>query len=302
MGINRRKFIALSTTVLVNTAFSKFSWAEAKFKPVRFGVITDLHYANRAPRTGMNRYYAESLAKLKECVELMNEQEVDFLIQLGDLKDEGEIPNENETLGFLDAIEKEFRLFAGPRFHVLGNHDHDSISKQQFLNKVEIEGLNHSSGYYSFDKQSFHFLVLDANYTAEGVPYNKGNFDWKDAHIPAEQVQWLEQDLKRNQKPTIVFVHHRLDSPLDQQHLGPNNAFAIRELLEQSGNVLVVFQGHHHVGDLRKINDIHYYTLKAAVEGSGAENNSYAIVEVDRFLTTRIQGFRRALSQDLPSR
>lgn len=296
--MDRRKFLLITSTLLANTAFPVFSGAEDRIRPIRFGLITDLHYANRAPHTGMNRYYAESITKLKECVELMNEQDVDFLIQLGDLKDQGEVPDENETLGFLDAIEEEFRQFKGPRFHVLGNHDHDSISKQQFLDRVSIAGLRHPSGHYSFNKKSYHFVVLDANYTSEGVAYNRGNFDWKDAHVPSDQIQWLKQDLKRNKKPTIVFIHHRLDTPAGLEHMGPNNASSIRDVLDQSENVMAVFQGHHHVGDLRKLNHIHYYTLKAAIEGSGPQNNSYAIVEIDKQLNLHIQGYRKALSQD----
>ena len=62
---------------------------------VRFGILTDPHYAERPPHN--NRYYSDSLAKVSECVDLMNEQRVDFLIEIGDLKDEGVSPEESET-------------------------------------------------------------------------------------------------------------------------------------------------------------------------------------------------------------
>lgn len=38
---------------------------------------------------------------------------------------------------------------------------------------------------------------------------------------------------------------------------------------------------------------IFYYTLKAVVEGSGMENNNYAIVEIDEGMTMNIIGFRK---------
>lgn len=298
--VNRRKFIETVVTVIGGVSVSDTALAKNNLKPVRFGMFTDPHYAERP--ANINRYYSESLDKVSECVDLMNEQEVDFLIELGDLKDEGNPPEEAETLQFLHTIEKEFQRFNGPVHHVLGNHDHDSISKQQFLNAVSNDGFSKALNYYSFNKNSFHFIILDANYTSEGKAYNHGNFDWKDAHIPDDQLKWLQKDLKRNQKPTIVFVHHQLDSiAFEEKHRvhSPDNADAVREILEDSGNVIAVFQGHYHKGSLNKINNIYYYTLKAVVEGSGPENNNYAIVEIGEDKVIRIIGFRKTESQDL---
>ena len=58
------------------------------------------------------------------------------------------------------------------------------------------------------------------------------------------------------------------------------NAPAIRAVLEASGKVLAVFQGHSHKNDLNEINGIHYCTLVAMVEGSGEKNNGYALLDV----------------------
>jgi alkaline phosphatase len=78
-----------------------------------------------------------------------------------------------------------------------------------------------------------------------------------------------------------------------------NNAAEIRQILEQSGKVTAVFQGHHHEGSYSYIEGIHYYTLKAMVEGPGDENNSYAIVEIlpDRSIT--VTGYRKAITKQL---
>lgn len=267
---------------------------ENDFSPVRFGILTDSHYADRE-NVG-TRYYKESVNKLSECVDLMNEQNVDFLIELGDFKDQGNPPDEKETLRFLDIIEKEFCRFNGPHYHVLGNHDHDSISKKQFLSGISNTGFAEASGYYSFDAGSVHFVVLDANYSSSGIPYNNGNFDWTDAHVPFRQLSWLKKDLSKKRKPAVVFIHHRLDVASDNSVYGPGNAGVIRKILEDSGNVIVVFQGHEHEGALNRINNITYYTLKGMVEGSGAENNSYIIAEIGRDLKIRISGYRNAVS------
>ena len=295
--MKRRRFVETIVTVIGGVSVSGAVLAKANFRPVRFGIVTDMHYAERPP--GNNRYYSESLEKVSECIDLMNEQEVDFLIELGDLKDQGVSPHEAETLNFLSTIEREFQRFNGPLYHVLGNHDHDSISKQQFLSAISNHGFSRARNYYAFDQKGFHFVVLDSNFTADGKAYDHGNFDWRDAHVPEDQLNWLKQDLTKNRKPTVVFIHHQLDSvsfePEHRIHC-PGNAGAVRNVLEQAGNVIAVFQGHYHSGSLNKIKDIHYYTLKAVVEGSGLENNNYAIVDIGEDRIIRIKGYRKTES------
>ncbi len=58
-------------------------------------------------------------------------------------------------------------------------------------------------------------------------------------------------------------------------------------------------QGHHHSGSYSNIAGIHYYTLKALVEGAGPENNSYAIAEVHPDGSITITGYRKAVSNKL---
>ncbi|MEO5999754.1 MAG: metallophosphoesterase [Chitinophagaceae bacterium] len=299
-NIHRRQFVATTVTIIAGTCLSGLIQGMDQFKPVRFGIVTDIHYAEREPQ--INRYYKEAIGKVRECIDLMNEQKVEFLMEIGDLKDEGSPPDEAQTLRFLDAIEKEFKRFKGPLYHVLGNHDHDSISKQQFLNGISNYGFKKALNYYSFNKGSFHFIVLDANYTAAEKEYDHGNFDWKDCHIPVAQLEWLKNDLSKNKKPTIVFVHQQIDSTafeVSHRVYCPDNSNEVRKIIEDAGNVGIVFQGHYHPGSLNKINNIHYYTLKSVIEGSGPENNNYAIVEIGKDLVTRVTGFRKTISQNL---
>jgi len=294
MKTGRRKFIETTVTILGGIPLSGIFLSGDNARPVRFGILTDSHFADR-DHMG-SRYYRESLKKLSECVELMNDQKVDFLIELGDFKDQGNPPEKDETLRFLDLIEKEFCRFNGRRFHVLGNHDHDSISKGEFLERITNTGFTKAAAYYSFNVNSVHFIVLDANYSTDGIPYNQGKFDWTDAYVPERQLSWLRKDLKSHNMPTVVFLHHRLDTSGENGIYGPGNAAEIRKILEDSGKVIIVFQGHEHAGALSRIKKITYYTLKGMVEGSGPENNSYAIVEIGRELSVTIKGYRNATS------
>ncbi|MFO7903618.1 MAG: metallophosphoesterase, partial [Pirellulaceae bacterium] len=211
--------------------------------PFRFGMLTDAHYADYESRG--NRYYRQSLGKLRECVERMNEEEVAFLVELGDFNDGAGKPAEEDALRYLGDVEAEFTRFNGPRYHVLGNHNMDALSKPQVLGCIENTGIDPARSYYSFNRGGLHSVVLDPNFRGDGAPYDRGDFRWTDANIPAAQIEWLKKDLEAARKPTIVFLHQRLDG---EGGVYVNNADAVRKVLEASGNTLAVFQGHHHAG------------------------------------------------------
>lgn len=294
--ITRRVFLRSTAASLAGLTVLPLSCAlnstsSAKLSTVRFGIVTDCHYAD-ADTLG-TRFYRESLDKLTECVALMNAERIDFLIELGDVKDENRPPVEQKTLSYLQAIEKVFQGFNGPTYHVLGNHDMDSISKIQFLRRVENTNIEFGRGYYSFDLNSLRCVVLDANYMTDGTDYDHGNFDWTDANIPSEELDWLREALAAAPGPVIVFIHQLLDGT---GSVYVNNAADVRQILQASGKVLAVFQGHHHSGSYSNIAGIHYYTLKALVEGSGPENNSYAIAEVHPDGGIAITGYRKAVN------
>ena len=82
---------------------------------VRFGLVTDCHYADipyaRRPWPVGDASYRESAAKLDECVAVMNREHPDFLVELGDFKDLG--PDKTSTAGYLEKIENVFAGFRG---------------------------------------------------------------------------------------------------------------------------------------------------------------------------------------------
>jgi alkaline phosphatase len=92
-----------------------------------------------------------------------------------------------------------------------------------------------------------------------------------------------------------VFVHQRLDV---SNHYGVKNGAEVRRVLEESGNVLAVFQGHSHQNDYKDIAGIHYCTLVAMVEGSGPQNNGYTVMNLTNDGTIRIHGFRKQASYE----
>jgi len=292
--ISRRDFLKVSGFTIAGTFILPLS-APAAGDPlttrIRFGIVTDSHYADQDQLR--NRYYRESLTKMNEFVKQMNKENVEFIIELGDFKDQGNPSTEESTINYLRTIEEEFQKFRGDKYHVLGNHDVDSISKEQFLANITNTNISQESKYYSFDLNGLHFIVLDANFRSDCLDYDAGNYDWTDANIPQAELNWLESDLASTSKPSIVFVHQQIDG---QGENYVKNAADVRLILQKGKKVLAVFQGHNHAGHYSLIKGIHYYTLKAMVEGDGEENNSYAIVEIHDDYRITVTGFRKAQS------
>lgn len=255
-----------------------------------FGIFTDVHYASIADNG--TRKYSQSLDKVKQCIDTMNARKVGFVIELGDFKDMPTPPDSQSALTFLSTIEHAFSRFQGERFHVLGNHDEDCISKEQFNSIVLNSNISRDSTYYSFQKGGFKFIVLDACFDSTGHPYDRGNFLWSDANIPCHELLWLEKELKKTSLPTIVFVHQLL---YGNSAVTIKNASIVREILENNGFVKCVFHGHDHKGGYEQINGIPYYTLKGLIEGDFPESNSFAVVTLtaDKI---GIKGFGNATS------
>jgi alkaline phosphatase len=253
---------------------------EPAAEALRFGMVTDLHYGDKEPAG--SRHYRETPAKLAEAVAKFREADPAFVVELGDLIDSGDsVETEKRWVKTIDA---EFSRAAWERHYVLGNHCVETLTKEEFLGAV-----GQGRSYYSFDRGGIHFVVLDACFRSDGQPYGRKNSNWTDANIPAEQVQWLKDDLAAGGEKTVVFVHQRLDVA---GSYGIKNAEEIRRVLTDSGRVAAVFQGHYHRNDYREIGGVHYATLVGMIEGTGAENNGYSVASIRPDGSLVVTGFR----------
>lgn len=273
----------------------------------RFGVITDVHHTNRPDRT--RRKYSSALDKMQSFVEVMNAAEADFVIELGDFVDAldaGQDPVSN-----LIEIEAAFSRFEGPIYHVLGNHEFDGIDRETFLHTITNTGLPPGFSYYSFDRRGIHYVVLDADYSVAEPhrPFDRQDpadpfWNWKDAWIPQEQLDWLVADLSNSNLPTVVFSHQVLHRNNDKEHT-VKNADAVRAVLEQDGQVIAVFSGHDHRGEIAVRRGIHYFVLEGNVGLNldwsvvsptlgldPAEDSPFALVEIGEQRSENFNGMK----------
>lgn len=227
------------------TALSLFSCTKKEVQPVRFAIVSDLH----APDI------PDGLERMQAVVEAANRENVDFLIQLGDFirLDSADIP-----------YRKVWDEFKGEKYHVLGNHDLDRYTKEEY-----VAGLNMPGRYYSFDKGDFHFIVLDGNNLYDGKeykPYARANYyvDSKmRAFMDPEQMEWLKKDLAATDKRCIIFSHQSIDTSM-------NNGSEVRSILEEENRrsgfqkVALAFSGHDHSNYTKEINGITYVQINSA--------------------------------------
>lgn len=285
---SRRAFLQQGTLCLAGLGLGDTLAAETSAQPLlRVGLMTDLHYADKEPTK--TRFYREALGKLDEAVDYMNRETPALVVELGDFIDQAD--SVDREIEWLIEMEKHYARLAMPRHYVLGNHCVGTLSKAEFARHTKSTG-----GHESFESAGVTFLILDSCFREDGTPYERKNFHWQDANVPPPELAWFERELERATGPVVVLAHQRLD--LDKSH-SVRNAAEVRSLLEKSGKVLAVFQGHSHKNEYQQIGGIHYTTLVAMVEGSGQENNAYAMLEVMRDSSLRLLGSRRQATREL---
>lgn len=244
-------------------------------KPVCFGLATDSHYALKPPLE--DKHYAEALLKMRECIDTLNMEGLAFMIHLGDFKDEGALREPERTLSYLRVMEWEFQRFRGPIYHCLGNHDLDSISKEQFLGSVKNSGIKPSKSFYRFRTGRLQALVLDSNFDSQGRDhFFLAGSDWQHPYIPETQIEWLEKELDAWNGPSVLFCHHPFFPFIHNDHkYHVDNFERVRKVIADSEKVLAVFFGHTHHELLHEFEGIPYIGLNSMLEGRFADRNCF---------------------------
>ncbi len=246
---------------------------------MRFALVTDVHFGPAAYFEGRLRKLSHDAGRLLgDFVERMNGLvHPDLVVNLGDaIEDDSPAADRDRYAEFLSALSR----LEAPLMHVAGNHD--SIH----LDDDALRALWQHAGplYYSRDVGGVHFSVLRTEETKNVA-----------VHLPAEQLDWLAADLAKITLPAIVLMHH----PASDQSLEGNRWFEkaphicrvaerrkLRAVIEHSGKVLAVFNGHAHWNHVDVIAGIPYITLQSLVENldddaPGRAAAAFAVCDVD---------------------
>lgn len=167
-----------------------------------------------------------------------------------------------------------------PVEHCLGNHDvwahEESVNDPLAGKNWAQEQLLFSHRYRSFDRDGWHFIILDSI-----QPKKTGG--WYSTHLDDEQLDWLRADLKKTgtQTPILVLSHvpiisgrigNELSGTAPSQWVIPDGAMhtdapTLVGLFGQYPNLKTCLSGHRHVLD-----DVQYAGVNHLCNGAVSGN------------------------------
>ena len=225
---------------------------------MKIGIFTDAHYASREV-AGSKRQYSRSLQKIEQAYRYFKEEKCEMVICLGDLIDKEDC--HAKEISNLQAIVAVLQSAMLSTVCLMGNHDAFTFEAEEFYS---ILGDCAPRDIVIGNKT---LLFLDACYFKSGAHYKPGDSDWTDTYYP--HVAWLENKLAGIEGDVYVFLHQNLD-PLAPENHQVSNSDTVRRILEASGKVKYVYQGHYHAGLRSEHNGIAYVTLPAMCEQEDA--------------------------------
>jgi len=191
-----------------------------------------------------------------------------FVIHMGDLVDEGDLPQ--EWIDFF-TIESEL-LRTTSLFPTYGNHDGDGFFYDSLFFTPGDER------WYTFTNGNARFISLEV-----------AKDRWPDIEPTSEQYKWLESELSKNDHPWLIVFFHmppytsEYGSDEDRYERTIEETLFIRDnltpLFEKFG-VDLVLNGHHHNYQRSQANGITYI-----VSGGGGARLSHKLLP-DEFLET----------------
>jgi len=227
----------------------------AKF---RAAVITDIH---NGPDSGA-KLGSKAPRLLESFAKAVSQYRPDSVIDLGDRITAS---NAADAAARMQGVCAVFNRLAAPVYSVLGNHD------LKYLSRTANEAITGSpSENYFRDHDHVRLVFFNPRAIARR----------RKRRIGSDEQDWLRDVLKHSPHPVIVFSHVPLDNlpqdeagakTLNQGRKGYASAFTypdgpqVREILEQSGKVILCMSGHLHRNRCREINGIPYVTQQALV-------------------------------------
>ncbi|MDN5286941.1 MAG: hypothetical protein JWR38_3215 [Mucilaginibacter sp.] len=256
---------AAGTVALSNVAMaSPVASDQKKRRVLKVAHITDVHI----------RPEYNAMARFKKCLEMIKKDKVDLILNGGDSIYAADYDNikKDRVLELWSCWKKSVELVKDiPMYSVLGNHDMwwQGKGDELFGKPGVLKMLGLKNSYYSFDKNDWHFIMLDSNH-----PQTPGMLD-------EEQWNWFVQDVKSNADKAILIMSHYpllsctgiVDNKPD--FIGPfkvsgsYNHLDIMKFIEvfnKNKNIKVCLSGHIHLLDKVWYNDVNFL-CNGAVSG-----------------------------------
>lgn len=250
---------------------------------IKIGLLADIQYYN-GPTVG-SRHYRESLKKVPVAIQHFNNEDLNFIVDVGD-----RIDRDFESF---DVIDKLLAKAHQPIVFVPGNHDY---AVHPFLKRKVTLKTGYRKAYHARTLGNWRIIFLNGldnsliGHNILSLKYWKAKhylntlktkkapnaYDWNGG-LGKKQTVWLTRQLeiaKRESLNIMVFCH---------QPITPGNAHnlwdfenILNKLSDQTGEIWWI-SGHDHRGGYEEINDVHLLILHGMVEGT---EPSYGILEI----------------------
>lgn len=253
-------------------------------------LFSDLHYAPELPINNGSRiehkliqYSEDMLEKITD--EINKNIKPDVTLYLGDFVED--FNNHDKDIVNLKYIWKKMKMIETPLYTCIGNHDLRSMNSRKEVEK--ILGYEHST--YSFDINGLHIVML-GTFVNNNIGNEEGGI-FKTQFISDDDLEWLKQDLSKNEFPTIVCVHFGVaeddmkenwwfESLPETALLG--NRKELKNILRQYSNILGVFSGHQHWTKKIIEDGINYFIIGSMTENTkedGIPDGVYFVIEIE---------------------
>ena len=232
---------------------------------MKIGLFADSHYST-ASVTHEVRMNSLALKRVEQAYEFFAQKGCDLVVCLGDLIDHEK--SHGQECANLAEIGAVMRASGLKSVVVMGNHDAFSFTEDEFYAILGEEMRPRT-----VLTKNGALIFVDACYHQSGSHYAPPGGDWTDTFVP--NLESLELELATAKGGVHVFMHQNADPTVRADHRIAN-AVELRTVLEDSGKVKAVYQGHFHPGSVTLHNGIEYITLPAVCEGEGR----FGVIEI----------------------
>lgn len=245
-------------------------------------LFTDLHHYHGDRETAIfgksKKLTQYALPMLEQLIEKVNnEYKPDAVINLGDsIQDAND--QEADAIG-LSFIFEQFKRFNCPCYSVLGNHD-----MKMFDSKEEISTIVGQEKFtYSVDLGGYHFVFMTNDIKPELGTAGGGVVK---THSMAEaDIEWLREDLAKNDKPCILCTHYAfLGDGWKSPYAKIENREKLFEVFDGDQNLMAVLSGHTHVADAEQRNGVDYHVFGSPIADQtqcGKPDSVYYELEIE---------------------
>lgn len=240
--------------------------AQPQAKPaLRFAYLGDTHITAQA----------KPMQGVEKCLHHIQNQPIKptMLLHGGDVIMDALGQNHDKVKAQWDAWQQVMKAGNSlPVEYCIGNHDvwgfADAKNDPMWGKKWVVDQLQLKGRYRSFDRDGWHFIILDSTQpTASGK--------WYTAHLDPEQLDWLKADLAKTgaKTPILILSHIPIVSATvfyDKTNVKDANwvipgswnhtdATDLIELFAQHPNVKACLSGHMHLLDHVTYNNVQYF-------------------------------------------